>query len=450
MSNFKRTPEAFMKKFSSILSVIVLVIFYSLSSVHARTVKGELTTIKGKPVLRVWGTHYDMGYAHGYLLAEEIYDMLENFLLAEYLDVPNYNKTRRMLLTYVHIPLIYRIELQGVYDGMRERLGNNGLFSPTINRTFKPVDLIAWNMIAEIFRISFNSQSIVDVPGLLCSSISGWGEGTTDGNLVFARNLDFGRPGDVLERNSLIIAYQPSGWFKKDWVSVAWPGYVGCVTGMNEEGVGVALNLGNEPPDIKELFLKLGNLYLGIPLYYTSTAFTLRQGLENIGLLSYLSDPAGYFQRVLRKINILGSFDIHVFTPSNSDMFQSYPPAAIIECNHKGAVLRTAGDNQDYDPKLYSDYYLAVTNHHRKLTEPTTCWRYLTLVDRLNNTSVLDIDTAFDIERDVAYFEGPYNTVYMTGFKPDTLEMWVSFPEGDLAAPESEPTYFHWEDIFGK
>ena len=438
-----------MKKVVRILSFFLLVTCFSLSAVHARTVKGELTTIKGKPVLRVWGTHYDMGYAHGYLLAEGIYDMLENFLLADYLDVPNYDKTRRMLLAYTRIPLIYRIELQGVYDGMLERLGRSGLYSPTINRIFKPVDLIAWNMTAEIFRISFTSRSLVDLPGLLCSSISGWGEGTADGNLVFARNLDFGRPGDVLERSSLIIAYQPSGWFKSDWVSVAWPGYVGCITGMNEEGVGAALNLGNDPPDIRELFLKIGDLYLGIPLYYTSTAFILRQGIENIRLLSYISGPVRYFQRILRNINILGSFDIHVFTPSNSDMFPSYPPAAIIECNHKGTVIRTADDNQDYDPRLYSDYYLAVTNHHRKLAVPIYCERYDTLVDRLNDTEVLDMERALDIERDVAYFEGPYNTVYITGFKPDTLEMWVSFPEDGLTAPESEPTYFSWEDIFG-
>ena len=100
-------------------------------------------------------------------------------------------------------------------------------------------------------------------------------------------------------------------------------------------------------------------------------------------------------------------------------------------------AIRTSADNQAYDPKLYSDYYLAVTNHHRKLAEPEPCWRYDTLVERLNGTDVLDMDTAFDIERDVAYFDGPFNTVYMTGFKPDTREIWVAFPEDGLTAPDS-------------
>ena len=33
-------------------------------------VKGTLATIDGLPVLRVWGTPEERGYAHGYLLAE--------------------------------------------------------------------------------------------------------------------------------------------------------------------------------------------------------------------------------------------------------------------------------------------------------------------------------------------------------------------------------------------
>ena len=439
-----------MKKVLYVLSLMLVITCFSFAVVHARSVKGELTTVNGKPVLRVWGSHYDMGYAHGYLLADEVVEILEDYMLGTLLDVPSYGKTRRMLTNYTRIPLVYRIEIQGVYNGMLARLGRSGLYSQTLNRIFKPVDLIAWNMIAEIFRLYFDTSVFSKDSNIACSSISGWGEGTGDGNLIFARNLDFGTPGDLLEKSSLIIAYQPSGCLKSDWVSVAWPGYVGCITGMNEEGVGVALNLGNEQPALEEIFLKIGNIYLQTPFYYTSTAFTLRQGLENVRLLFYSSDPVGNFYRILRRINIMGSFDIHVFTPSNSDIIQLNPPAVIIECNHKGAAIRTSDDNQDYNPKLYSDNYLAVTNHHRKLAEPESCWRYDTLVERLNDTELLDMETALDIERDVAYFEGPFNTVYMTGFMPDTREMWVAFPEDGLTAPESEPTYFQWDDIFGE
>jgi|GEM_PF-2572324 len=43
-------------------------------------VNGSLAEIEGISVLRIWGTPYEKGYAHGYLLAEDITTMLENFI----------------------------------------------------------------------------------------------------------------------------------------------------------------------------------------------------------------------------------------------------------------------------------------------------------------------------------------------------------------------------------
>ena len=440
--------KVFMKKIISFINMIVIVLFFSITVVQAQPVKGELTTVNGKRVLRVWGSHYDMGYAHGYLLADKIVELLEDYMLGELMDVKNYWRTRNMLTWYFRIPIEYRIEIQGMYDGMVAALGRRGLYSETINSYFKPVDIIAWNMVPEIFRLYFISRTFNNDAAEFCSSISGWGEGTIDGNLVFARNLDFGKLGDLLERNPLIIAFQPCGCFKKDWISIAWPGYISCLTGMNEEGVGAALNLGNEQPALDDLFFNIGFLYLGFPLYYSSITFTLRQGVENIRPLMCSSDPIGNFYRMIKSRSIAGSFDIHVFTPGNSDKIRSYPPAAIIECNYNGTAKRTSDDNQDYDPELFPDYYLAVTNHHRKLAEPTSCWRYDILVEHLNDTEVLDMELALDIERDVAQDGDPYNTAYMAGFIPDTREIWVSFAEDGLSVPESEPTYFQWEDVF--
>src|SRR4030042_4379008 len=84
------------------------------AAVHAQTqqVKGELTFIDGKRVLRVWGTHYEMGYAHGYLLAAEIVDMLEEYMLGKLLDVKNYGRTRNLLNWYTRIPQPYRTEME--------------------------------------------------------------------------------------------------------------------------------------------------------------------------------------------------------------------------------------------------------------------------------------------------------------------------------------------------
>jgi len=49
----------------------------------------------------------------------------------------------------------------------------------------------------------------------------------------------------------------------------------------------------------------------------------------------------------------------------------------------------------------------------------------------------------------VARTESPYNTIYITGFVPETREMWLSCAEGGVPASRLEPSHFSWEEIFG-
>jgi len=437
-----------MKRYAIYFIFIPLFLMFEVISAPAKTVQGELVTVNGKRVLRVWGSNYDMGYAHGYLLADEIVMFLEDFMLGQLLDVNNYAKTSLLLKAYTKMPPAYWREIQGIYDGMTDALGRQGLYSSNLNRIFQPIDIFAWNMIPEIFRLYFNSKILDVVEPQACSSISGWGEGTPDGNLVFARNLDFGSPGDILEKNALIIAYRPSLFFKYDWVSIAWPGYIGCLSGMNQRGIGATLNLGNQQPDLDELLLTIDGVYIGIPRYYSSITFTLRQAIENWPLLFHMQDPIGNLYRSIDRIHIAGSFDLHVFMPYSSINFIADQPAAIIECSNQGIALRTAEENEDADPQLFSENYLAVTNHHRKLADPVACPRYDKLVGLLNKTTMLDMNTALDYERQVAQKTEPFNTTYIVGFMPDTLEMWVSFAEEGKTVAEAEPAHFFWEELF--
>ncbi len=163
----------------------------------------------------------------------------------------------------------------------------------------------------------------------------------------------------------------------------------------------------------------------------------------------YRNNPLVNFQNIMRFTNITGSFNIHLFTPFRDGMKAHYP-AAILECNNKGTALRTPADNQQWEPLLFSDNFLAVTNHHRKLRTPVDCPRYQTLVNRLNETSVLDMEQALTIEREVAQTTGPYNTVQIIGIIPETRELWVSFREGETPAWEADPAHFQWNELFQK
>jgi hypothetical protein len=395
-----------------------------------------------------------MGFAHGYLLADEIIALLDNYMLRSLYDAKNYEKTVRLIKIYIKVPAPFWNELKGMHQGMKEALGESGMFSARLNRNYEPADLLAWNLVPDIFRLSFNTNSLFNTftnnyTHGFCSSISAWGDRSFNGNTLIARDLDFGFPGDLIDQNNIIIAHQPDSFFKEHWISIGWPGLIGCLTGMNEEGVGAALNLDYTGPELDDLLIPIGDAYIGIPRYYTPVTFALRKAIENKRFMRFWNNPIGNFLNIMRFVNITGSFNIHLFSPYHEDMKSPYP-AAILECSNTGTALRTPNDNEQWEPFLISDTFLAVTNHQRKLREPIDCPRYETLVNRLNETAVLDMDQALAIEREVAQISGPYNTVQIIGFIPESREIWVSFREGATPAWEAEPAHFQWDELFQK
>ena len=100
-------------------------------------------------------------------------------------------------------------------------------------------------------------------PLLGCTAFGLGPEATSDGHALFARAFDF-EAADVFDRDKAVFIVREDG--KIPFASVAWPGLVGVVTGMNAEGVAVAVNGGRarEPSTT------------GIPV-----AFSLRETLES-------------------------------------------------------------------------------------------------------------------------------------------------------------------------
>lgn len=99
-------------------------------------------------------------------------------------------------------------------------------------------------------------------PLLGCTAFGLGPDSTTDGHALFARAFDF-EAADIFDRDKVLFVVREDG--KIPFASVAWPGLVGVVTGMNAEGVAVAVNGGRarEPSTT------------GIPV-----AFSLRETLE--------------------------------------------------------------------------------------------------------------------------------------------------------------------------
>jgi len=72
-----------------------------------------------------------------------------------------------------------------------------------------------------------------------CTAFSCWNNKSADHSLLIGRNFDF-YSGDEFAKNKLVCFFNPKKGYKFAFVS--WAGFIGCVSGMNEQGITVTLN----------------------------------------------------------------------------------------------------------------------------------------------------------------------------------------------------------------
>jgi isopenicillin-N N-acyltransferase like protein len=106
------------------------------------------------------------------------------------------------------------------------------------------------------------SLTLEHSPLIGCTSFAFDREATADGHALVARAFDF-EAGDLPDRDKVVFLVQEDGAIP--FASVAWPGFVGVVTGINAEGVVVVVHGARAGEPIAE----------GLPV-----AFALREVLE--------------------------------------------------------------------------------------------------------------------------------------------------------------------------
>jgi predicted choloylglycine hydrolase len=84
-------------------------------------------------------------------------------------------------------------------------------------------------------------HALTDLSLVGCTSFAAWDDKTEDGSLLIARNLDF-YAGDEFAENKLVSFIKPSTGYP--FMSVAWGGMIGTLSGMNTEGLTVTINSG--------------------------------------------------------------------------------------------------------------------------------------------------------------------------------------------------------------
>src|SRR5262245_34716826 len=170
---------------------------------------GELRYFNNIPVLIVSGTPEQIGDAVGTLAVKPAPRALDyprglmNYFSAGFLWNVVLSQGREMVR---HFPADYRAELEAM-----------------TRASAAPADkLIAGNTLFDIKKI------------VLCSALMIEGGRSRTGGPLLGRNLDYPSLG-YIDEYSLVTVYRPAG--KRAFVSVGFPGLVGCLSGMNDAGL---------------------------------------------------------------------------------------------------------------------------------------------------------------------------------------------------------------------
>ncbi len=122
--------------------LITILLFLSLSHSFSYEINGVKSTVYGIKIIKVWGTHQERGFAYGYLLSEEIQDILTNYLIKEVLygDLQSYEGFRFNFLQNFDVDEKYQIEAQAIVDGIYAQ-GNYTEFTQFLGKCHRGICL---------------------------------------------------------------------------------------------------------------------------------------------------------------------------------------------------------------------------------------------------------------------------------------------------------------------
>jgi len=374
-------------------------------------------------VIHVWGTHEEMGYAHGYLMAEEVMALANGYVLPMFgVDAGTYEMLKSAFGGMLDYPDPIREEAEAILEGVAA--AGVSLEMTELGRDIDADDLLLANSAADLFGVYFG-----------CSSISAWGAATADdgelaGELAMVRDLDWGYRGDVDLRDfATVIARDPDDG--QPWVSIGFPSYVGCLSCFNHSGIGAFQNQGNTMTMLGDID---GEDTL-VPIH-----MSMRTGIES---QDYNGDSANTIDDVIDSVGDvgrIGSYEVHLISPAN----RSDPPAAILEVDYSGHVVRYPEDEPLAGPDC-----VAVTNHHRLLIEPAYCDRFETMQQMVEEyEGALTLDRLWEIETEVAWNSPGSGTIHTMRVVPIDLTLEVAFSDADNVAPLNPITAYTMDDLF--
>jgi hypothetical protein len=381
-------------------------------------VNGQLSQIDGKYILHVWGTHYERGYALGYLMGNNVMDVFSNYFFSTVTgsNAYYYNNRLQYFIEHFEVPERYISEAEGIINGMQD--AGIATYHNGLARNLGLDDILFVNGIVDMSSLSRDE--------LGCSSLSSWGEATINdpmlqGNISITRLMDWSRNQSLIA-NPLLVIHHPSEPNERRWMSFTYPGLFGALSAVTDNRAAAFLNMGNIHPSSNQVAL-------------TPVLLDIRSGLE---LLDYNNDGVHNTEDVFASVadgNHVSGTIIH-----STQQWQDSCRAAIIETNNNGTVRRMQNENSN----IAGDN-LAATNHFRLLSAPVYCSRYSRIVDSLAVSPLVSETRQWTLMQGAG---GVSTNMMMIQYMPNMNKVLWSVASSTLAAYTQTPLELDTSELF--
>lgn len=388
---------------TALLALTMAAALPARAEIVAREGDGWLERREGCLILHVSGTPYEMGYQHGSLLRPLVQKNLRNIInnrgaKGEILAYRIYLALRDGMHARLvkHIPGRFIEEMRGLADGAQ--MGFN--------------EILAGNLFPEAFH---------------CSGIALMGGATDGGDLHHVRILDFMTDMALQETAVVVMASPESG---NAFMNVAFAGFMGSVTGMNEKQVAIG-EMGG-----------LGQFYWdGLPM-----SLLIRDALERADTLDEALDIFQMAPRTCEYYYVISDGKIpdaralyatpkqlKIVKPGESYALFDLPPAPADDSGLGKIILQGFESEQSNWQTVLRDpngRMLAMMNRQPEDTVIVSGQdRFAAFADRLEERyGEVNVENLIGmISRPVSMKSNLHNVI----FKPSSLEAWIAVAGAD-------------------
>ena len=398
------------------------VVLLLLASFAQAQVNGYEEYVQGLPVVHVWGTDTEMGYALGYLDGDRFYTIVNDIIIPSW-GIAVWNQYRECYSTYFTAPSRMGSMVEGMLEGIADH-PDSILYSPSLGRNFDELDMYCCHALTDISAVLYGNSN------RSCTSLSAWDSATINdivlqGSPALARNLDSQYHPLLAEMHCVITLDPDSG---NRVVLYGQPMDLDCSTAMNEYGICVTRNaayhdyITNYTPPF-------------VPIGYSALSGLIADDFDGSG-----SNDLEDLLTALVTWNRAPSKNLHVAAPRSLGYMNE--PAVVVEINNdSGYVYRLAGD----DPVLGPEH-MAATNHFRLLYPPDYCSRYDLLRDSISADPEMTLQRFWDL-MGCCDITG-WHTYLTVLFLPESRETGIAFCDSLQESWAKDPVWLNWEQLF--